>query len=149
MDERFQHTRAIELEEIHKIIDGKTEKPLGINPVKLLSNGPRDGRHFRIGRIPIDLICDNECGDKFDGTVGDKIVDLYLSRDRNNMPPIIALQGRGEFKGKLNLLDGGHRVTVARKLKEKDIFAIIEIDNTLVDSQLTNQNQNSRRRPSP
>lgn len=116
-------TQPIRAEDAAKLIAGKTEKPGGTDPVKLLGASEGNGKQFRIGDIPLDMIADNEDGERYDSTVNLELAKDYASRQSVSAPPVIALEPRKG--GKLRIHDGGHRITAARLRGDKTIRAIV------------------------
>lgn len=114
-------TRPVTMDGIRALVDGKTEKPGGTNP--LLHVNERDS--YRVGDVPLALFVDNEEGDRYDGTVNPARAQDYASRNPVGAPPVIATQGRRD--GKLRIIDGGHRISAARLRGDTTIPAIVRV----------------------
>ncbi len=114
-------TKPISHDEALKLVSGKTEKPGGVDPARMLGASVENGRELRHGDVPLDAIRANEEGARYDGTVDMRRAAEYAERG-GEMPPVLLVEGRS---GDLNVNDGGHRVTAARLRGDETIPAIV------------------------
>ena len=121
------HTMPISFIGACSVVAGKTEKPGGTDPVRQLEAGNGNLSVFRIGDIPLSLFKDNEDGDLYDGTVNRARAEAYCSRPCLDVPPVIAVLS--PRSGKLNILDGGHRISAARMRGDATIATIVSLKN--------------------
>ncbi|MGQ0595775.1 hypothetical protein [Aquabacterium sp.] len=126
-------TQPISVDDARALIAGKTEKPGGTDPVRLLGASAGNGKEFRIGDIPLDMIADNEAGGLYDSTVDLERAQEYASRSAGAVPPVIVLVPRKG--GKLRVHDGGHRISAARMRGDKTIRAIVAVPTAPVLNQ--------------
>lgn len=119
-------TKPISAADAIALVEGKTEKPGGVNPSILFGAGAASKtQSYRIGDVPLDLFKDNEEGARYDGTVSLDRAKAYAERGVEGVPPVIASQGR--VPGKLLIHDGGHRISAARLRGDKTIRAIVVV----------------------
>jgi hypothetical protein len=113
-------------EEALAMVRGKTEKPGGTDPTRLLGAGIKNGREYTLEHVPLSAVRPNEAGDLYDGTVGRALAESYAKRPAvgKDVPPVILLSGP-RTKGVLNVMDGGHRVTAARMRGDETILALV------------------------
>lgn len=118
-------TKEISHNEARKLVEGKTEKPGGVDPVRQIDAGEGNNSMLRMGEVPLSMFKQNEGGDLYDGTVNRKRAEAYRDRPAAGAPPVIAVLS--PRTGKLNILDGGHRITAARMRGDATIQAIISL----------------------
>jgi hypothetical protein len=119
-------TEEISPQDAQEMVRGATEKPHGVDPEFWFRNvDPRDTLH--LGRVSLDMFRENESGNRYDGTVDPKRSADYASRDGESAPPVVGILSTST--GKINILDGGHRISAARERGDSDINAIVEIRN--------------------
>lgn len=71
---------------------------------------------YILKEIPLDQI------EKVWTYIDDDLVEEYMEEDSKTMPPIVL----GEYwKGKYEIVDGGHRVETKREKEEETIFAYV------------------------
>jgi len=118
-------TAVIDVASARALLDGKTEKPYGVNPALQVDAARNPLRQYRIGAVPLALFRENEEGVRYDGTVDLQRAQDYASRDGNNVPPVVA--SLSPRSGQLNILDGGHRITAARMRGDPVIPAVVAL----------------------
>ncbi len=118
-----QVTTPISYEDAKSLVAGKTEKPGGTDPVRQIDAGEGNKASYRIGNVPISMFKENESGNRYDGTVNESLATDYSKRDASGAPPVIAVLS--PKTGKLNILDGGHRITAARMRGDETISTLI------------------------
>lgn len=121
-----EFSEIISVEAAIRMVDGCTEKVGGVNPSRFLVGGPRKGREYRLGMIPLECFIDNEQGALYDATVSLSRAQSYARRPNDAIPPVIATQGR--HSDDLRIVDGGHRISAARMRGDLSIFSIIEVE---------------------
>lgn len=105
-------------------VEGKTEKPYGIDPTAIYASGPMAGKVLLLGRVPLDAIAPNTDGARYDGTVDLERAQDYAQRGTEPPPIILKQSRRGHI---LHVLDGGHRISAARMQGRNDIYALTEL----------------------
>jgi hypothetical protein len=112
-----------------RLVAGKTEKPWGSDPGERIDEIVAAGawkRILRIGHIPLELFRENEEGDRYDGTVNLDRALGYKARPGAGAPPILG-GASPRTHWRINVLDGGHRITAARLRGDETIYAIIQM----------------------
>jgi hypothetical protein len=123
-------TAPIAYDDARAQVTGRTEKPGGVDPARQIDAGEGNKKQYRLGRVPLDAFAPNESGDRYDGTVDMKRASDYQQRDPATAPPVIAVISTRT--GKLNILDGGHRITAARMRGDHDILTLIAMPSNQV-----------------
>lgn len=118
-------TEPIDAEAAGKMVEGRTEKPEGVDPAIWFKNA-KEGSEYRIGDVPLDMFRANEHGASYDGTVDADRARQYALRNSDDTPPIIGVAG-DRSGGIINVLDGGHRITAARLRGDDTIKAIVHM----------------------
>ncbi len=116
--------RSVTNDEALAMVSGKTEKPGGTDPARLLGVGIGNGRSYTLQQVPLSYVRANEAGALYDGTVDPARAAMYAKRPTTDVPPVILLPSRRE-PGVLNVQDGGHRVTAARMRGDETINALV------------------------
>jgi hypothetical protein len=118
-------TKPISYDDAIMLVLGKTEKLHGVDPARQLGVGDNGRSVLRIGVLPLSMFKDNEEGDLYDGTVNRARAEEYRDRPSEDVPPVIAVLS--PRSGKLNILDGGHRISAARMRGDSTIFTIVSL----------------------
>lgn len=118
----IEKAQPISAEDARRLVTGKTEKPGGVDPATWI----KDGEQWYLADVPTDRIRSNEAGDRYDATVDAGRAKDYAGRPGADAPPVI-LRGGKRSEGRLNVLDGGHRVSAARARGDETVKALIRI----------------------
>jgi hypothetical protein len=118
-------TKPISYDDAIILVLGKTEKPHGVDPARQLGVGDNVRSVLRIGVMPLSMFKDNEEGDLYYGTVSRARAEEYRDRPSEDVPPVIAVLS--PRTGKLNILDGGHRISAARMRGDSTIYTIVSL----------------------
>jgi hypothetical protein len=125
LDRIIQATRPVVAREALQLVSGKTEKPGGVDPALLLAAGLGNGRRYFLGHVPLDLFRANDEGERYDGTVDIALARDYAARSPQGAPPVIAVLARDGSR--LNIHDGGHRISAARIRGDQTLFALVSM----------------------
>lgn len=123
-------TETISPEDAHGMVDGMTEKVHGVDPATWI-NMVRPQDKLQYGDIPLEHFTANE-GEHYDATVEPERAADYAKRPGNDAPPVIGILSTKS--GKINILDGGHRLSAARARGDETIPAIVEIRSKTSDA---------------
>ena len=139
-----QLTQPISHDDARALVAGKTEKVGGVDPLKMIDAGEGNKKQYRLGNMPLSMFRENESGDRYDGTVDAKRAAEYAQRPANEMPPVIALVSKDGTR--LNVLDGGHRISAARMRGDSTIPTLISLKNGVpsANGQPSNQQEIGR-----
>ena len=118
-------TADIDVASARALLDGKTEKPYGVNPALQVDAARDPRRQYRIGAVPLSLFRENEAGVRYDGTVDLERAQDYASREPNDIPPVLAVLS--PRSSQLNIIDGGHRISAARMRGDAAITAVVAL----------------------
>lgn len=116
--------RRISIRAALKMVSGKTEKRGGTNPSAFIRAAQGNGSTLRFGNVLLSKVRKNEAGTRYDGTVDKKLARNYAGRS-TSAPPVILTAGRKT--NKLNVIDGGHRVSAARLRGDRFTTAIVSV----------------------
>jgi hypothetical protein len=118
-------TADIDVASARTLLDGRTEKPYGVNPALQVDAARDPRRQYRIGDVSLALFRENEEGVRYDDTVDLERAMDYASREAKTVPPVVA--SLSPRSGNLNIVDGGHRISAARIRGDKSISAIVAL----------------------
>ncbi|MBC8641631.1 hypothetical protein IAG25_32930 [Caballeronia sp. EK] len=118
-------TAHIDVASAQALLDGKTEKPHGVNPALQVDAARDPRRQYRIGAVPLCLFRENEADHRYDGTVDLERAKDYASREANDVPPVVAVLSARS--GQLNIIDGGHRISAARMRGDAAIPVVVAL----------------------
>lgn len=118
------NSEEISHDDAAKMVRGATGKEHGIDPEKWIKLGSKDETLLH-GDIPLDQFAENREGRKYDSTVDDSRLNDYASRDGKDAPPVIGVMSRSS--GKVEILDGGHRLSAARARGDDTINAVVKV----------------------
>lgn len=127
--ERSSHLRLISDVEAMTLVAGKTDKPRGVDPSAHFIS---PGYQYLLAMIPLDLFADNDAGEAYDLTVNLDRARGYAQRmasSASQVPPIIAGARRSD---RLNVIDGGHRISAARMVSAKTICTLVRVPHGLI-----------------
>lgn len=129
----LDYTKEITKEKALSLVEGKTEKPTGVNPSMFFqpeSDNPNRKDRYFYGNVPIAFFRTNEAGDRYDPTVDQSRADEYSKRDTDDIPPVLArLRLSTRTEDHIAITDGGHRLSAARMRGDRTIPAIITVDS--------------------
>jgi hypothetical protein len=126
LDRILACTEPIDPLTARRLVAGKTEKPGGSDPGERIAGLVALGRTLRIGHVPLELIRENEAGDRYDGTVNLDRAMGYKARPGAEAPPILG-GASARSCWRINVLDGGHRTTAARLRGDQTLYTIVAI----------------------
>ena len=144
----FEQLQEIDWRDAIALVAGKTEKPGGVDPVRQFGTELEAMQRLVLfGRVPLSAFVENEEGDLYDGTVNRERAEAYAKRPPEDVPPVIAVLGR--LSGKLNILDGGHRLTAARMRGDATVPVILKLrrDTELVHAERSRADLSDERFP--